>query len=365
MVGLSNTMLHIILLILKIIGILLVTLLGTLIVVLLLVLFIPIRYRLYGKKYEELIVHGKVTWLLHVISIRLDYEKGQERALLRLFGFPLFDSMKKKEKRKRQKRKKSKQSRSREKEGHTDRKQIELKKVEETKIETNDKQKEKLQEETTDQAETMLIEVNSKIHQQEISKIQLQAEKITQQTKENEKQRNEKRDKRKRFQSMKLKIQQIIKKIREVPYKIRKFIATIKEKMNSFFQFLKKIKVEKNKIIHFIQEEENRSGMKVVFKSIRKLLSRIKPKKLRANLEIGTEDPCTTGQLLGMFGLLYGYVGTSISIIPNFEQQVYKGEVEVKGSIQIAPLMFIAIRLLRDKQFKCLFHNIKNLKEEA
>ena len=57
---------HIVLLILKILGILLLVLLGLLLLVLLAVLFVPVRYQLQGMWKEDKWASVKVSWLLSV-----------------------------------------------------------------------------------------------------------------------------------------------------------------------------------------------------------------------------------------------------------------------------------------------------------
>lgn len=76
----------VILFILKLIGIILLVLLGIIAVVLLLVLFVPVRYRVSGKMEDEIAVHAKVTWLLHLIAFAIDYEKGETATCLRIMG---------------------------------------------------------------------------------------------------------------------------------------------------------------------------------------------------------------------------------------------------------------------------------------
>ena len=65
-------MLHIVLTILKVIGIILLVILGILLAVILLVLFVPLRYRLNVRRGNTpLTVDGRVTWLLHLLRIDL------------------------------------------------------------------------------------------------------------------------------------------------------------------------------------------------------------------------------------------------------------------------------------------------------
>ena len=82
---------HIVLLILKILGILLLVLLGLLLLVLLAVLFVPVRYQLQGMWKGEKWASVKVSWLLSVISFKGAYE--MEKGLtgsLRVLWFKLW-----------------------------------------------------------------------------------------------------------------------------------------------------------------------------------------------------------------------------------------------------------------------------------
>ena len=92
-------MLHIILLILKIIGIGLLCLLGLALLFILLVLFVPVRYKVRGSYIDKKIkAFGQVTWLGRAVSVLGAYDgdagenKGSFR--VRLFGIPIIDSAK-------------------------------------------------------------------------------------------------------------------------------------------------------------------------------------------------------------------------------------------------------------------------------
>mgnify|MGYP000688961194 CR=1 FL=1 len=92
-------MLHIILLILKAVGILLAAVLLLLLLCILLLLFVPLRYEIAFRHTEtETAVQGKVSWLLHLIRAKLFYEKPEEKGLLVKIG--RFQLIPKKEKKK-------------------------------------------------------------------------------------------------------------------------------------------------------------------------------------------------------------------------------------------------------------------------
>ena len=91
-------MVHFILFILKIIGIILASILGILLLLILVVLFVPIRYQIYGKKREDMKLEGRVTWLLHLIYLRVTYESNKSIIKLKVFGKTFYDSQNLKDK---------------------------------------------------------------------------------------------------------------------------------------------------------------------------------------------------------------------------------------------------------------------------
>lgn len=95
-------MLHILLLILKIIGIVLLSILGILLLGIICALFVPVRYRIEAVRQEgegqpPAAVRVKVTWLLHLINFLFCFD-GAFFVRARIFLFTVF-RMPKKEKR--------------------------------------------------------------------------------------------------------------------------------------------------------------------------------------------------------------------------------------------------------------------------
>ena len=91
-------MIHILLLILKIAGILLLVLLGLVLAALLCLLFVPVRYRIQGSRHGQLQAHGQLSWLLHIITLHGWYQSQELEVKLKLFGFTLWPRQKKEKK---------------------------------------------------------------------------------------------------------------------------------------------------------------------------------------------------------------------------------------------------------------------------
>ena len=83
-------MLHVILGILKVIGVILLAILCLLFLCLMALLFVPVRYRIAGRKEgQEMEGRIQVSWLLHLLRLTADYREKHLVIRLKLFGFTL------------------------------------------------------------------------------------------------------------------------------------------------------------------------------------------------------------------------------------------------------------------------------------
>ena len=83
-------MIHILLVILKIIGIVLLVILGLLLGILLAVLFIPVRYKAEGSYHGQLLLSVCATWFFHILAFRAVYEGEGLVCSLKVLGVRLW-----------------------------------------------------------------------------------------------------------------------------------------------------------------------------------------------------------------------------------------------------------------------------------
>ena len=91
-------MLAVLLLILKILGIVLLSLLGIVLFIILIILFVPVRYNIRASKDDKedssFYVRAKVTWLLHIVNVLVNYP-SDELLRVRILLFKIFPGNKK------------------------------------------------------------------------------------------------------------------------------------------------------------------------------------------------------------------------------------------------------------------------------
>lgn len=146
--------------------------------------------------------------------------------------------------------------------------------------------------------------------------------------------------------------------------KLKAFFESVKEKVKNLSLSLSNIYDKYNLIKMFFQNETNKLGLKYGFERIKGLLKHMGPRKVKAYIEFGTGDPCSTGQLLGAAAAFMGIYKDSVQIIPDFEDEVLKGNFYCKGRIRGIILLIIGIKVIRNRNIRALIKNFQTLKEE-
>lgn len=105
----------------------------------------------------------------------------------------------------------------------------------------------------------------------------------------------------------------------------------------------------------------NRQAVSHLWKEICFLLSRMKPKYLKAELSFSAGDPAATGGVVGALSLIPAVYRYDARIYPDFlsEKLYIKGKLEIKGHMALYHFILSLFRLLRDKNIRRLYNNIR------
>lgn len=338
-------MLHIILLILKIIGIVLLCIIGIILVSVLCALFVPVRYKVKlsreeGEGNPPFTAYVKITWFLHFVNILIRYP-GDVILRVRLMVFTLFRIP---EKRKKAAKKKKTED--------------EIKNKSNTATEeANEPQRDTSQSPAADdydafethydrQEEPLRTEVEKALHDPA-----------------QETERSEEKTSGKKF-SLKDKIQKIIDKIRQIIEKIKALFENIQYTIRKFCD---KIKSTLDNIQYYREVMESdtfKRTLELCKDETGAILKSLKPDKLEAELTVGMTDPAVTGQIFAIYGMLYPLIGQNVHIIGDFESDRTRleGQIYIRGKIRAFTFLKAAIKIYFNKDIKKL---IKLLKKEA
>lgn len=325
-------MLHIILLILKIIGIIIAVILGLAVALLLIVLFVPVRYVIdVGCHDKKLKAHVKVTWIMHIFRGVISYDEELFYSIKALW-FNIYSSDVESKKEKRPK----KNTENNTKEKNTKNKHIDA---------IEDKADNAVSKDKQDGVEKAGLEEADCIQKK------LSLEKSYDEVKESdEKSTIEENGK----------LHTLVNKIKNVYYKIKAFIRraidTVKAALNKSQAAADTIKHKYTEIRNKVTDPENIELVRFLWTQIKAVMNIIKPAKYNVNIRYGFEDSATTGWVAVRLAVLYGLMGMDVSIIPDFDNSIFEGDIYMKGRFNLYSFLIIGVRLYRNKSFRKLIN---------
>lgn len=308
-------MLHILLLILKIIGIILGTLLAIVLIGLGLALFVPVRYRIEASRTEEedappIEARVRITWLLHLINIRIQYP-ADVYLRARIFLFTVF-RLPKKQKSAGGKKKRRKKERSKE----------DGKNVQET-----------------------MNRQEAESHQETESRSDMEAavpERAGTSEPEPEKQKKS-----------------LLEKLKEKIIQIQRIFQKIWYTLTGICDKIKTIWENIEYYMGVLQSDTFQQAFSLCKGELFSVFSYIRPRKFQADLTIGTDDPAATGKILSYYGMLYPFIGDHVTVVPDFERKRIEGTVLIKGKVKLFTFIKAALRIYFNKDIRKLLKLFK------
>ena len=312
-------MLHILILILKIIGIIIAVILGILLLLIAIFLFAPVHYEVQGRCDGDLgSLKGKVqiTWLLRLIRADILYKNGKMKWRLRLAWI---------------------------KRGNTGA----AKKQKE--VQTLQKQAEKA--EISEMKEAEKTEIFGPEEEEASHTVRQKSAHVP----ESEKRKTENGipEKEKSVDS---------EKNGSFYQRILSWIQKIKCTFRKLCDKIKALSGKKEKLEEFLRDEVHKGAYHKCKKEFFRLMKHLKPKKADVRIVYGFDDPYYTGQALAVFSVLYPFVGGCISVTPDFEHQVLKGSAYLKGKIYLWHFVQSGWKLIWNRNVRQTYHDIRNFK---
>lgn len=317
-------MIHILLLVLKIIGIILLVILLAAIAVIMAVLFVPVRYNLTAEYYDNKPdVKFNVSWLLHLFRINGLYNKNDGFMMkVKILFFTLYPKNKK-----------------------TDADDNAVKKSHEKKTEKKEQTEHKRHEKNVFDDMPDKDELQDKQEgpcQQDVSVDELKKpENVSQKMIEKKDSHSETCKKTGIMQ----KIPDVFDKIKSIAVKIKITFKNIKNKQENLSDKIRNFNSK-------ITDENNRKLVGFLWEQTKLVIAKVKPSKFKGHIRFGFDEPDITGRAAMYAAVLYGFLGLDFDLIPDFENEILEGEVYLKGSVQLFGIVIIALRVYTNELFK-------------
>ena len=329
-------MLHIIIFILKIIGILLLVILGLILLLVSSVLFVPITYKVRAERKDGVIqVRAVAGWMFRLLSVHYRLHTSQEPMQLlqgRILGIPVWKPLEPKKEKPKKAEKKSKEKQSKPK-------QMEAKQLEQkAEVKSSDKAKERLKKDLTPGTAVATVpQPEPEVSRQE-------------------------QPKDKQAQPKPLR-QSILKKLL---YAIRRIYGKITAIGRGLFSLVVKLLHMPEKasetigtLTGFWNLEENVKARESIWRELKFLWKHSRPRKADLTLHFGFEDPSWTGQCMGVLSILNVWYPGRIFLKPEFEQEIFEGTLYIKGHMMLAVPLLSIFRLWRDENVMKMYRRFR------
>ncbi len=350
-------MLHIILLILKIIGIILLCILGILFFAVLSALFVPVRYRIEitreeGEDKPPVLAYVKVTWFLHIINVLVAFP-SDVFLRVRIMLFTVFRLPKKEGKNKKKERKAHRREKEKSKEDAQEPSGLKEQEMQVLLEESGG------EEQTASKTEEAFLDGYAKKQEEYWDTKEHGTDTDT----EDEAGEKEGAESTRKF-SLNGKIRGIIDKIKRFAIKIKKIFENIRYTIR---EFCDKIKSTLDNIEYYrdvLESETFRQSFQLCKKEFSYIGKKLKPDKFEADFVIGMEDPAALGEVLAVWGMLYPLIGRHVRLSGDFGcgRMRIEGSLYIQGKIRAFTFLRLAVRIYFNKNIRKL---IKLLKKEA
>ena len=329
-------MLHIIIFILKIIGILLLVILGLIFLLVSSVLFVPITYKIRAERKDGVIqVRAVAGWMFRLLSVHYRLHTSQEPMQLlqgRILGIPVWKPLEPKKEKPKKAEKKSKEKQSKPK-------QMEAKQLEQkAEAKSSDKAKERLKKDLTPGTA--------------VATVPQPEPEVSRQEQPQDKQAQTKPPR-----------QSILKKLL---YAIRRIYGKITAIGRGLFSLVVKLLHMPEKasetigtLTDFWNLEENVKARESIWRELKFLWKHSRPRKADLTLHFGFEDPSWTGQCMGVLSILNVWYPGRIFLKPEFEQEIFEGTLYIKGHMMLAVPLLSIFRLWRDENVMKMYRRFR------
>lgn len=329
-------MLHIIIFILKIIGILLLVILGLILLLVSSVLFVPITYKVRAERKDGVIqVRAVAGWMFRLLSVHYRLHTSQEPMQLlqgRILGIPVWKPLEPRKEKPKKAEKKSKEKQSKPK-------QMEAKQLEQkAEVKSSDKAKERLKKDLTPGTA--------------VASVPQPEPEVSRQEQPQDKQAQTKPPR-----------QSILKKLL---YAIRRIYGKITAIGRGLFSLVVKLLHMPEKasetigtLTDFWNLEENVKARESIWRELKFLWKHSRPRKADLTLHFGFEDPSWTGQCMGVLSILNVWYPGRIFLKPEFEQEIFEGTLYIKGHMMLAVPLLSIFRLWRDENVMKMYRRFR------
>ena len=348
-------MIHVLLILLKFLGIFLLFLLG----LIFLILAAPIRYSFHFHAGEEASFGGqiKVTWLLGILYIRGSYIEKIFEYRVRIFGYQILGNQKEflEKKQKRERKKQKKRNKKSEKSKNKENVPAPLKQEESCGDDRTAKQEMQPEEKVSPEQEGTCKERRSAEQEVRTEESVSPEQEGTCEERRTAKQEMQPEEKVSPEQEGTCEECRSAEKAVEPMEKKPSSTDRFREKTTGRLDSLRK------KIHEFreaYQEYHGKQLMDFAKQSIIKILRHVLPRRMRGFIRFGFDDPAVTGIVTGGAALFYPKYRDTLVLEPDFGQECFEADCRGRGRIHPGFFLYMGLKALWNPDVRALLKKL-------
>ena len=144
--------------------------------------------------------------------------------------------------------------------------------------------------------------------------------------------------------------------------RFRKFKEKIIYTFRKICDKIKALKKKKERITAFLQNTIHKNAFSRLIREVQRLLRFLRPSKAAVDLEFGFTDPAYTGYTLAWISILYPMIGEFTQLKPDFEHRVFRGSLYLKGKFRILYVLIFVWNMLWDKNVRTTYRHIRKFR---
>jgi hypothetical protein len=119
-----------------------------------------------------------------------------------------------------------------------------------------------------------------------------------------------------------------------------------------------------SRILDFIQQEEVKKTLSLLWRQIRRIIRHLLPTRLHLDVHFGLSDPSQTGMVTGILATIPFFYQKGVSVIPVFDESCFYGEFACKGRVRLGTCLGLALRIFISPHFWKLLKTYKHHMQE-
>ena len=144
--------------------------------------------------------------------------------------------------------------------------------------------------------------------------------------------------------------------------RIRSAFQRIKYTFQRLCDKIKALDKKKERISRFLGNDIHQKAFSRLIRETKGLLKRLRPKRASIDITFGFEDPAHTGYTLAGISLIYPVIGEYTYLTPDFEHKVLKGNVFIREKIRLIYAVIFAWNMLLDRNVRTTYRHLRKFK---